>query len=167
MTYLFYGHFIKKISVEIPPGHLESDEYRLECEFTLSKYPNLRQIIKKELVNSNKKMVIRADKWNKYEKYKNVVFSDKIWAELPDELTSLIRKYTKSLIAGTSANRQGNLIKRMYKELAKEEEIIISSFKNQSNHVIINDTKSHASAFEIFLLTRSFWSEGVTKLRYF
>ena len=112
-------------------------------------------------------MFIWADKWNKYEKYKNVVFSDKIWAELPDELTSLIRKYTKSLIAGTSANRQDNLIKRMYKELAKEEEIIISSFKNQSNHVIINDAKSHASAFEIFLLTRSFWSGGVPKLRYF
>ena len=45
----------------MPLDHLEDDEYRLDCQFTSLKCPNLRHIIKKELVNSNHVIINHAN----------------------------------------------------------------------------------------------------------
>ena len=71
--------------------HLGNDEYRLGCEFTLLKCPNLRHIIEKELVHPNEINGYK-DKWNKYKKYKSVKFSVKTWTGLADKLISSNRK---------------------------------------------------------------------------
>lgn len=64
------------------------------------------------------------------------MFSVKTWAGLANKLIRLIKKYTEPAIASMPGNQHSNLIKRMHKELATEEEKIISSFEKQSKAII-------------------------------
>jgi len=111
----------------MPLNPLSIGEYQRGCDFTSLQTPNLRHIIEKELLSSSNEYNGYKDKWSLVDNA-NVLLSVDSWSSFVDELVSGIKGCLGVPIEGIAKTRQNRIMKVMQRDLAKEEERIISSF---------------------------------------